>query len=415
MQSPPPLAKAVGEAFVKHEKQLRKPLPNSYFFPNFGMNFPTDQASQASQASAESILTEKQRRERYYQPSKHNKRKLYAEFIFEKTGVSPLSSPHIEKPLPKRVKKQSSKRILKLKFHPSLLYNKPLKWNPYSSAFLRYGTILITVPEAEPFIYPQNLTSGFWTKFDSTPILDIKRKRNHFGKRALPLLTDGGNSKKRKKAGSAGKRGFVCPIENCLAPEPSTGRYSLTSSSNWVDHVFGEHGGGFPYNGKIYKKLIYMGEAILDNENMLACQIGDCKDSDHSFRNFSKLGHHIKTNHASVLSDLIPNNLWKKNNLKVKPISQLDNSSAGKRYHSRFGTGYVCPYHKDTKLKQTPESLARHWFFEHMKLSYFCPVRSCVAEKVMFAEPLELYKHMESHGALDPRLLNFSQLGALKR
>ena len=402
---PPPLAEAIGMALLKHERELRQPLPNSYFFPIFGNKHLW--ATSHPESRSTSILTSKQSRKKFFSSLAKGNKKSYVQFVYEKTGVSPKTDPQILKPKPQQPVSEKYPEF-------SLSKSVALDWSPAFSAFTPYGTIKMTVPEAVSFHYPEisGVTSKF--KFSDAFIQKISRAASGIKRKLPPPSSSENGSKKRKLAGTAGQRGFICPVAGCKAPGDLTSQYSLTSTANWFDHIIAEHGGGIPYKARKIKKVINLGEAVLAEEKLIRCKIGSCQETTHSFQSFTELGKHIKDTHSSELEHLQPNSRWKKNELKVKPIGQLNSASAGKRYQTRFGEGFYCAQHQKEKLRQTPEALGQHWFLEHMKLGYFCPNMKCVSGSIKFQTSGELYKHMNTeHTEIKPDDLDFSCLNNL--
>ena len=436
---PPPLAEAIGKAIIRHEEQLKKPLPNSYFFPRSGMKyrFAKNDAGEQSRSYTGRLGSLK-----LFRADTKRGRVLYVDFIHSKTGVSPETDPDIKKPklvypteltyleeaMPsysdwlRNCPKINSGFYIRLtspsramaSVNREVILGQILSKNLARRAFIPYGAVLMTVPEETTYQYPEafiNVIDQFSIKLVPEETVRQGDIRTVAGvKRKLPPVTDDNAVKKRKQAGMAGFRGFKCPVEGCLSPD-GTGQYSLTNCGNWFDHLIGRHGQGYPYNNKRFNKIIHMGEAIVASKCLLKCKIESCMNIHTSYSDLAELGKHIKTHHEQ-LDSLESNDLWKKNSLKVKPISSLDNHHAGKRYQTRFGLGFVCPDHPQEQLTQTPEAFAVHWYFAHMGLKYFCPFKQCANDGVAFDKPSALYQHMRSHGLIKPEDLSFTQLNA---
>ena len=392
---PPPLAEAIGKAIIRHEEQLKKPLPNSYFFPRSGMKYRFAKNDVGEQPQS---FTGKLGKLKLFKPDTKRGRMLYVDFIHSKTGMSPETDPDIKKPKPVYP-------IVLTYPEATLSYSGRLGKDLARSAFFPYGAVLMTVPEA--FIYAADQHSiklvpeKIVREGDIHTVAGVKRK--------LSPVTDNNAVKKRKQA-NIGLWGYTCPVEGCLLPE-GTGQCCFAGYVNWFDHLIAKHGQGYPYNNKRVKKITQMGEAIAASKGLLKCRIGSCISVDTSYSSFGKLGKHIKTHHEQ-LDSLKPNGLWKENNLEVKPISSLDNHYAGKIYQSRFGLGFVCPDHPQEQLAQTPEAFGIHWYFAHMGLKYFCPLKQCANDREAFDKLPTLYKHMHSHGLIKPEDLSFTQLNA---
>ena len=404
---PPPLGKAIGLALLKHLEQLKLPLPHlTTLFPVFVMKYKcrSDRSTNSEQARTQSLSGRLARLRKFY--PRRNKRRPSCLRFLKVRGRAPctrITSNATE----------SSSPFFSTRHDREGSPQKQFQRNPLSSAFLPFGVVKMTVPPAvmlggdlEPDISMKQ-KPGEWQP------CNIKKQKNYrfrSGKRKLPPGQTRSKTKKRRVAGTAGIRGFVCPVEDCKSPESADEQYSLTSAHNWFDHMISKHGNGFVYEDKKFKKLIDVGEAMLGYQKQLKCLIGACCNQEHFFCNFTKLGGHVLTHDLSMPDTLTVNGLWRGKSAKAKPICQLNSHSAGKRYQTRHGNGFVCQEHKETPLAQTPEALGRHWLHCHKGVDYFCPVAGCVADNVSYKTPVELYRHVESHGVLKASYLDFSPL-----
>ena len=261
---------------------------------------------------------------------------------------------------------------------------------PYRSPFL-------STSAAIPPVYQQTPELSIEQKFEKIlPTGDIKKSKWSY------------RSTKVKRKSVQGN--FPCPFEHCESYKTTTEQYRPNDASYWFDHMISKHGNGYFYKGIVYKKLIDVGEAILAQQNQLACLIGECRSQRQSFNSFENLGEHVRSHHyRSELDTLQPNGWW--SSAKRILLYELNDMAAGKEYQTRYGNGYIChQHHEPFTLAQVPDSMGCHWLVDHIKLGYFCPLTACIENKISFKTPSELFIHMKNHESLKVIHCDFSAL-----